>query len=1016
MANLRTIRRLLLSCLLVMLPVVLSAQQLSRLYYWFDSDLSTMRYQPLSGIQTGFDGDIPTSGLSAGMHHLNLQLMRSDGMRSPVSTTVFFKCPEGSGRRMEYWFDDDYRSRTTMTISANGEMEQLLLEMKSLSSGLHWVHMRVASEGQALSNVYSTVVMKKGTGNMDRLEYWIDDDYQNRRQVSSVNSNDVAAHFLTDLDLSGLSPGMHQLNYRVVSATGNVASAPAAPVPVMVKSRYESDGSDAYVTSIGYSFDNGTPILIHVPQKQYEVEYNLYPYAQNLKAGNHQVKVVAWNSFGTSSSITQPFTVAGETKPEIHLDAERVNGMVKLAFTPAPNDIQNIIVRSDGSHERVILNSPEGVYPHAIVFYDQPEDGTYYYTAKSKYRDFQGKEQVALSPTVECAYQKPVEEVKVVDITGYIETDENSSFSGLSVKLSDDYVGAVRSNGMFLIKSVPVGGVFTPQVVGDANHDYETTSFTVAAKNAPLVLKGTSRESVQHDNVTYHLALTSPLRWAVPSRNVSFEVKNLSNRKWTGYVRAKAVPHSFFNSEENMQKKPTTAKNLVLIPSEDITTIQIDGNRSLRVELNTEVLSKNKDKEWQFYLETVGRWEGEPTEVRPLSMEESDFPKNLFSHQIEANLNAVGDDRVLDRDDTYKLALMLTRMTSQIDGLSGHVGDLTYFEDEVKTAAKSLTDKDGDEGVEAMFQQLQSMETSEVMQNQAVIKLMNSLYDRVYNSTKSYIVTQTINRMHNKYCTKLSAAIKTGADFKTVLSGLYAAYRVIREKNLHDKYFVMADWMANTASTANPFLGMIITDYVVLSKAIIKKILEIGGVHYKSQQVLNLHNNKLVPLGSDDPQPEYVRFNNCMDFRIRVKGKKGWFTPQQVKEQIRDVRIVAHDNLSSIGAEEYFDCKAVTIDADETDEMKKKNKDFVMVQQISNGTNSLNDNTTIDLFMLISWANGVVTKVPLLEKDEGNLEFDAGHGTADITGMNLKYKPSVYTITFRSNATEPEQMADDMNL
>ena len=1089
MMNRRLIHRL-LTGLLALLPTVLPAQQLSSWEYWFDDDEDHKTGYVISGTESNIATDIPTDGLAPGIHQLHVRVVQKGGEYgySPIYTTTFFKRSTGSGRQMEYWYDDDYDNSKICSMNADGEVEKLDFDMTSLSPGLHRLNMRVASTGQGFGTIYSANVLKTGSGNVDKLEYWADNDFENRKSISVYKGNDVMAHFIGDLDLSqlptgvchlnyrvlsstgnavsaigsipvmvgkgatalieywidddyghrrtmegkvvtsgyhfsqdvdlsGVTPGVHRLNYRIVYPDGN-AKAAISSTPFMANSCYDGDGSDAVVTSVGFAFDKDQTMLFEVPGNRSTVDYNLTLDARKLSKGDHSLKVVAWNSLGTSSSVSSPFSVQPETKPEITLTAENINGKVKLSFTPAPNDMKNGVQRTDANGAKVGFLVPgDGCYPAPAVYYDEPGTGTYSYVAMSKYTDANGKTQTVYSQPVEVTWTQPepADVVKTVDLTGYIEMDAYTPLTGLTVKLSDDYVAAVRSNGMFLIKAVPVGAVFTPQVIGDANHDYTLATITVGTRNDPLVLKGSLKDDVlEQNNLTNHLALASALSWTTPARSVTFKVKNLSNKAWTGYVRAKAVPYSPFNSEDKLERM-SSGKNLELLPAEeDITTIQIAGYTTQEITILTEGLSRNKDKSWQFYLESVGCWGNDAVEVRPLSMDDVFYDKNLFYRNIEANLTATGANRVLDADEARKMANMTARLSSVVEGLDGQVGDMSYYRDEVVDAARSMTGITDEgreaEAVQKMMEQLKTMDVSDILKVSALQNFFSSL-----NAINSYTVSTAVSVMHDKYCSNITGILKVAEDVGNAVSFLSTAYELSQQKKLHDKYFVMADWMANLATDYNLAYGTLLKGYVVLSKEIIKQILKSQGVLFKSQQVLNLQNNRFVPPAYDEPQPKYLRFNNCMDFRFRVKKlRKGYFTPREVKEQVDYVRIVAKSQLS--GAEETFECDLETIADDETDEMRLKNKDYVMVKQTTNGTNTLNGGDIVDLFLEIHWANGVIVKVPLLEKDEGDIEFDAGHGTGDITGLNLNYKPAVYTVTFRTQTTEADQMANSLEM
>lgn len=225
----------LLTSLFVLFPAVLPAQQLSSWEYWFDDDKDSKTGFAISGDERSISTDISTEGLEPGVHQLHIRVAQRGGeyAYSPISTTTFFKRPAGSGRQLEYWFDGDYKNRQSYSLDADGEVESLTFDMTSLSPGLHQVNIRVASPGQAFSAVYSAVVLKVSSGNVDKLEYWVDDNYLGKKTIDVYQGNDVMAHFIKDLDLSHLPMGVYRLNYRAYSSTGSAATA-VGSVPVIV--------------------------------------------------------------------------------------------------------------------------------------------------------------------------------------------------------------------------------------------------------------------------------------------------------------------------------------------------------------------------------------------------------------------------------------------------------------------------------------------------------------------------------------------------------------------------------------------------------------------------------------------------------------------------------------------------------------------------------------------------------------------------------------------------------------
>lgn len=226
---------LLIVCLLALIPLGTRAQQLTAYEYWFDGDLSTLESsETLSGSVDGISVLIPTQDLSEGLHTFYFRALQSDGYYSPVTSSVFFKHNACESSLIEYWFDDDFDGRNTMTLpsSAITDLTDITLSMEDnakLPLGLHQLHLRMATKGKSLSAVYSAWVLKMGSGAPEKIEYWVDDyDKDNPRFITGHKASSADSHdyvFTDPFDLKGVSPGLHRIYYRATSDNGVTNSA-----------------------------------------------------------------------------------------------------------------------------------------------------------------------------------------------------------------------------------------------------------------------------------------------------------------------------------------------------------------------------------------------------------------------------------------------------------------------------------------------------------------------------------------------------------------------------------------------------------------------------------------------------------------------------------------------------------------------------------------------------------------------------------------------------------------------
>ena len=217
---------IILPCLLYLFPALLCAQTLTRLEYWFDDNYAKRRNVSLNGSDVTVVRSIDTDGLDNGVHKICFRALRSDGMCTAISSSLFFKQYSNSGENFEYWLDDDYSGRISMNLANTEEEQELSLDLSDEQQcpfGFHQLHFRVAQAGKGMSATYTTGIWKRQLGNVTQLEYWFDDDMENSKilngKLASTGDDYI---FNTDIDVSTLSVGLHRFNYRPCDSETNL--------------------------------------------------------------------------------------------------------------------------------------------------------------------------------------------------------------------------------------------------------------------------------------------------------------------------------------------------------------------------------------------------------------------------------------------------------------------------------------------------------------------------------------------------------------------------------------------------------------------------------------------------------------------------------------------------------------------------------------------------------------------------------------------------------------------------
>lgn len=199
--------------------------------------------------------------------------------------------------RLEYWFDDNFGQRASTPINtATGEAWVINLDMSDVAKfppGIHRLNMRVV--GNDYSPIYSDWVLRLPNGGQTGLTCWLDDDYENRQDITGNSIDGRTIDIGSSLDFSSVPSGMHRLKFRVT--TNGFDDGPIYEEPVMVTRLYNNQ-TDVTVVKESHWFDNiiSIPTDIFNPQSIVTKEYTLDP--KNYPIGQHVFYVQFRNSAG----------------------------------------------------------------------------------------------------------------------------------------------------------------------------------------------------------------------------------------------------------------------------------------------------------------------------------------------------------------------------------------------------------------------------------------------------------------------------------------------------------------------------------------------------------------------------------------------------------------------------------------------------------------------------------------------------------------------------------------------
>lgn len=200
-------------------------------------------------------------------------------------------------KRQEYWIDSDYGNRQSMGTSST---PSATISTAGLSPGVHFFNHRAMNSDNEWGTLYRYMffIPEQMDVEVAKVEYWIDNDYQNvvRRQVSSSSLDCL-------LSISGLASGLHFFNLRPINAAGDYG--------VLRRTAFFIPAEEtAYVAGYEYWIDDDTPT--EVSNGVTGGFFSLIIDVPELTEGEHTFSFRAKNISNVWGDVfTSKFTISG---------------------------------------------------------------------------------------------------------------------------------------------------------------------------------------------------------------------------------------------------------------------------------------------------------------------------------------------------------------------------------------------------------------------------------------------------------------------------------------------------------------------------------------------------------------------------------------------------------------------------------------------------------------------------------------------------------------------------------
>lgn len=282
--------------------------------YFFDSDPGFGNGQTLiispNTVQNISD-NIDLTGLSEGLHMLHVRAMDQNGIWSNTYSRPIIMLGSTSITNvstLEYFIDTDpgFGNATNVPITTGSPViESFSIDLNGVTPGMHMLQLRAQNSNGMWSHVYAIPFVSLGassTPTITNAEYYFDADpgFGNGLNLPITAGNTISE--AVNLDLSGLTPGIHMVNMRSQNSNGIWSLNHSQPFIMLGQNNGEINYVEFHVDSFA-GFGNGTPIDLNAGSViDTSLVVSLDP---AISRDNHSMMVVARDNNGAWSMLMQ---------------------------------------------------------------------------------------------------------------------------------------------------------------------------------------------------------------------------------------------------------------------------------------------------------------------------------------------------------------------------------------------------------------------------------------------------------------------------------------------------------------------------------------------------------------------------------------------------------------------------------------------------------------------------------------------------------------------------------------